>query len=132
MREKLTLETFAKVRDGMFALMVEKALEHALRDVEAAPELDADRVIPIELKLRPETDAGGLSDVSIAFVVKSPRLPARQVTLRSTPATDWETGSGRRALFFERDSPEDPHQPTLFGDQEPDDEHEEDGPSQPR
>lgn len=108
---KLSLENLAKVRGGLVAIMVEKALLRMAEDLERAPDIAEWRTVTLEIAAKPLMENRELSDVDVEFRVKG-KVPTRVASSRMAVRRGPNAGDGRTLMFAE-DSDDDPNQLTF-------------------
>lgn len=121
----LDMESLKDVKGGLVSLMMAKALQRAAIDIEAAPDITENRVVTLEIRMKPVLERMELSHVVTEFVVKG-KVPAR-VTSAAMLVRPTENGS--RQLVFNLDAQDNPAQQTLLpvgGDPDDEDEDEDD------
>lgn len=119
---KLELENMHELKGGLVALMFDKAIRRAVEDIEGAPDIDDARTVELFVKMKPVREGGRLEEIDFEVGVKG-RVPSRSTSLRMVSRSDLDEATGRRqmSLFYQADAPDNPFQPSVFGDQSPDD-----------
>jgi len=113
---KLNMESLAKLKGGLVAIMLEKQLGQMARDIEHASDIKDWRKVTLEIRARPVLDMGELDSVEVEFVVTG-RVPARVTSSRMITRDDLESPVGQRQLFFQLDAPDNPAQQSLLDDE---------------
>jgi len=96
-----------------------KAVERAVQDIEAAPDIAEARTVELVLKIKPVVDCGELDKIDAEFGIKG-KVPTRSTSLQMWPGNDPNEPTRQRRLMWAEDSPDNPDQGTLYGDQEGD------------
>jgi len=112
--EKLTLGNLAAVKDGLVALMVQKALDRIAADIEQAPDIPDWRKCTLVVRAKPQLDMGHLDDVVVEFEVGA-AVPKRVTSARMDVRSD---SKGHRSLHYQRDALDNPRQGSLLDGQD--------------
>jgi len=104
----VSLENLHKVKGGLVALMLQRALDRVALDIASAPDLPDWRQVTLKIKAKPVLEQLELDHVAVEFEVGM-RNPTR---VTSSNMLIREKDKQQR-LVFNLDSEEDPHQRSI-------------------
>ena len=111
--QELSLQSLCELKGGIVDRMMRKALNRMAMDLREAPDIGEWRKVALLIRAKPTIEDGELSDVVVEFEV-SGKVPARVTSARAEVKT---ASNGAKQLFFAVDSPDNPHQHTLIGEE---------------
>lgn len=111
---ELTLASLGEAKGGLIDRMFRHAQNRIAMDLRAAPDIPDKRKLVISLLYKPTVEDGELGDVVLEIDVGH-KVPHRVTSLLCTVKS---TENGSKQLFFNMDSPDNPHQHTLLPNSE--------------